>query len=199
MFLHAFVLQYLYTKLRIVHYHSRGINPYTIARFLREVDGIVVSRFSVAKFLEVYQSNGSIERCPGSGRLSSVTWRIKGLVEQQMQKDNKATATQLHQMLLEEDIVISLCSVLRCKTNLGWTFWDNAYCQLIRDDSKVKHLHWTRWHMGEEFNDVIFMDETTVHLENHLRFCCWKEGQRPKPKYKYILYLWNSIKAALYS
>ena len=39
-----------YTKLRIVHYHSRGIKPYSIARLLREDDGIVISRFGVAKF-----------------------------------------------------------------------------------------------------------------------------------------------------
>ena len=59
-----------YTKLRIVHYHSRGIKPYYIAGLLTEDDGIVVSRFGVARFLKVYQSTGSIERCPGSGRLS---------------------------------------------------------------------------------------------------------------------------------
>ena len=49
------------TMLRIIHYHSKGIKPYTIARLLRENDGIVVSRFGVAKFLKVYQSSGSID------------------------------------------------------------------------------------------------------------------------------------------
>ena len=171
-----------YTKLRIVHYHSRGIKPYSIARLLREDDGIVVSRFGVAKFLKVYQSTGSIEKCPGSGRLSSVTWRTKEVVEHQMQEDDETTATQLHQMLFEQDIVISLRTVLRCRTSLGWTFRGSAYCQLIRDENKVKRLHWARQYMEEEFSDVIFTDETTVQLENHRRFCCRKEGQRPKPK-----------------
>ena len=171
-----------YTKLRIVHYHSRDHKPYTIARLLKENDGITVSRFGVAKFLKVYQSTGSIERRPGSGRLSSVTWRIKEMVEQRMQEDDESTATQLHQMLLEHDIVISLRTVLRCRTTLGWTFRGSAYCQLIRDANKVKRLDWARQHTEEEFNDVIFTDETTVQLENHRRFCCRKEGQRPKPK-----------------
>jgi transposase len=171
-----------YTKLRIVHYYSRGHKPYTIAGLLKENDGITVSRFGVAKFLKVYQSTGSIERRSGSGRLSSVTWRIKELVEQRMQEDDESTATQLHQMLLEQDMVISLRTVLRCRTSLGWTFRGSAYCQLIRDANKVKRLHWARQHTEEEFNDVIFTDETTVQLENHRRFCCRKEGQRPKPK-----------------
>ena len=90
-----------YTKLRIVNYHSRGIKPYTIARLLREDDGIV-RKFGVANFLKVYQSTRSIERCPRSGRLSSWTWRIKEVVEQQMQEDDETTATQLHQMLFQQ-------------------------------------------------------------------------------------------------
>ena len=41
-------------KLRIVTLSQQ--RPYTIARLSRENDGIVVSRFGVAKFLKVYQS-----------------------------------------------------------------------------------------------------------------------------------------------
>ena len=120
-----------YTKLRIIHYQSKGFRPYTIAGLMKQNDGIVVSRYGVAQFLKVYQSTGSIERRPGSGRLSSVTWRIKELVEEQMNKDDETTATQLHQMLLELDIVITLRTILRCRTVLGWTFRGSTYCQLI--------------------------------------------------------------------
>ena len=116
------------------------------------------------------------------GRLSSVTWRIKEMVEEQMNKDDETTATQLHQMLLEQDIVISLCTFLRYRTVLGWTFRGSTYCQLIRHENKVKRLRWAQEHTSEEFSDVIFSDETTVQLENHRRFCCCKEGQWPRPK-----------------
>jgi hypothetical protein len=59
-----------------------------------------------------------------------------------MQENDQSTATQLHQMLLEQDIVISLRTVLKCRTSLGWTFRGSAYCQLIQDANKVKQLHW---------------------------------------------------------
>ena len=64
-----------YTKLRIIHYHNKGFRPYTVAGLMKQNDSIVVSiiRYGVAQFLKVYQSTGSIERRPGSGRLSSVT------------------------------------------------------------------------------------------------------------------------------
>ena len=43
-----------YTKLRIVHYQSKGYKPYTIANLMKENDRIVISRYGVAKFLKVY-------------------------------------------------------------------------------------------------------------------------------------------------
>ena len=171
-----------YTKLRIVHYQSKGFKPYTIANLIRENDGIVVTRHGVAKFLKVYAVTGTIERRPGSGRLSSITWKVKELVEAKMNEDDETTATQLHYMLLEEGIAISFRTILRCRTSLGWTFRGSAYCQLIRRANVEKRLQWAQDHESETFNDVIFTDETTVQLENHCRFCCRKEGQRPKPK-----------------
>ena len=171
-----------YTKLRIVHYQSKGYKPYTIANLMKENDGIVISRHGVAKFLKVYQATGSIERRPGSGRMSSITWKIKELVEEKMQDDDETTATQLYRMLQDQGITISLRTVLRCRTILGWTFRGSAYCQLVREENKAKRLLWAQQHTEEAFNDVIFTDETTVQLENHRRFCCRKISERPKPK-----------------
>ena len=47
-----------YTKLRIVHYHSRGHKPYTIARLLKENDGITVSRCATGKPSKILLSQG---------------------------------------------------------------------------------------------------------------------------------------------
>ena len=50
------------------------------------------------KFLKVYDDSGSIQRRPGSGRLSKITSEIRVMVEAQMQKGE---AYQLHRMLTE--------------------------------------------------------------------------------------------------
>ena len=178
--MHMYIVQMVfstYTKLRIVHYQSKGYKPYTIANFMKENDGISASRYGVAKFLKVYQSTGTIGRRAGSGRMSSITWKIKELAEEKMKEDDETTATQLHYMLLDNGITISLRTVLRCRTILGWTFRGSAYCQLIRQVNKEKRLLWAQQHTTEAFDDVIFTDETTVQLENHRRFCCRKEGE----------------------
>ena len=47
-------------------------------------------------------------------------------------------------LLTHHGIQLSLCSILRSQEQLGWTFRGSAYCQLIRDASKVKHLDWAK-------------------------------------------------------
>ena len=170
-----------YVKLRIIHHHLCGLKPYTIAKVLEE-EGIKVCRFGVHKFLVTYRETGSVERRPGSGRLSKVTTHVKELVEEQMQKDDETTAYQLHHLLVENRIQISFKTILRCRTTLGWTFRGSAYCQLIREGNKVKRLHWSEQHKDDDFNDVIWTDEATIQLETHRRFCCRKIGHAPKPK-----------------
>ena len=174
-----------YVKLRIIHHHLHGLRPYTITKVLEE-EGIKVSRFGVHKFLLTYRETGSVQRRPGSGRLSKVTMQVKELVEEQMQKDNETTAYQLHHLLVENGIEILLKTVLRCRTTLGWTFRGSAYCQLIREANKVKCLQWSEEHKDDNFDDAIWTDEATVQLETHRRFCCRKIGQAPKPKPRYV-------------
>jgi Fe2+ or Zn2+ uptake regulation protein len=62
---------------------------------------------------EVYKNTGStMSRC-GSGRMTKVTQRVKELVNQQMEKDDETTATQLHRLMNDTGINISLRTVLR--------------------------------------------------------------------------------------
>lgn len=111
-----------YTKLRILHYVSK---PYTITKLLEKNDGIKVSRFSVAKFIKVYATTGTISWWPGSGRLS------KELVEAKMVDDE--TTTTPASSYVHGEWHRYLKTILRCRTALGWTFHGSSYCQLIRE------------------------------------------------------------------
>ena len=157
-----------------------------------------MSVFGVSKFLKHYKEMGTIARKPGSGRLSKVTSRVKELVEEQMQMDDETTATQLHTLLVSKGINISLKTILRCRKSLGWTFRGSAYCQLIREANKSKRLQWALLNEADDFNDVIWTDESSIQLENHRRFCCRKQGQPPKPKPRYVLYINNYLLCCVY-
>ena len=119
------------------------------------------------RFLLKFEETGSVSRRVGSGRPSKMTAEIKQLVEELMRKDDETTAHQLHHLLSEKGYLISLCTILRCRMTLGWTFRGSAYCQLIRDANKVKRLQWAQEHRGDTFDDVIWTDECTVQMESH--------------------------------
>ena len=100
-----------------------------------------------------------------------------------MQADDEATAVQIRSYLLRHDHrLLSLSTILRGRRELGWTYRGSAYCQLIRQANKEKRLDWARAHLHDDFEDVVWSDETTVQLECHKRFCCRKKGERPCPK-----------------
>ena len=65
---------------------------------------------------------------------------VRHLVEQQMRLDDQTAAHQLHSLLSDNGFSLSLRTILRCRTTLGWTFHGSSYYQLIRDVNKV--LNW---------------------------------------------------------
>ena len=172
----------VYCKQRILYLRSKGFKAPSISKILIEDEGIPVTRVGVHGFLKRFDERGCMMRALGSGRPSKVTLEIKRLVEQQMRLDDETTATQLHSMLVSKGYNLSLKTILRCRTSLGWTFRGSAYCQLIRAENMQKRLEWTLNNQSENFEDVIFTDECTVQMETHRRFCCRKQGEAPRPK-----------------
>ena len=173
-----------YAKQRVLAFHAAGLKAPTIKHKLME-EGITVSRVGVWKFLRLYEMTGYLGKLEGSGRRSKVTDEVKLIVEQQMIVDDETTAYQLHKLLLQKNINISLSTILRCRRELGWTFRGSAYCQLIRNANKVKRLEWARQYLHEAedgFEDVIWSDESSIQMECHKRYCHRKQGCTPKTK-----------------
>ena len=170
-----------YKQQRILVHYACGYKAPTIAKLLLQ-ENLRASRVGIAKFLRKFRETGCIRRRPGTGRPSKISTEVKRIVEEQMRADDETTATQLHRLLQQRGYTLSLRTVLRCRSVLGWTFRGSAYCQLIRDVNKQKRLAWARQHIGDDFLNVIWTDECSVQMESHRRFCCRKRGEAPKPK-----------------
>ena len=110
-----------------------------------------------------------------------------------MRNDDETTATQLQAILASQNMYVSLATIVRNRQDLGWTYRGSAYCQLIRQQNKEKRLDWARTYINDDFNNVIWSDETTVQIETHKRYCYRKEGQKPRPKHPVKVHVWAGI------
>ena len=146
--------------------------------------GLKTTKAGVHRFLKKYKNTGSMRVQPGLGRPSIITPEIQAIVDQEMEKDDETTATQLKQILTQKGYKISLSTVLRCRSKLGWTFKGSRYCQHVRPANKVKRLEWARKCIREKemFDDVVFTDESSIQLETHRRFKFRRIGSQPKLK-----------------
>ena len=111
----------LYAKQRIVAFYLAGFKPPKIHRLLRAED-IRATRVGIWKFLVRYSRTQCLLRKEGSGRPTKITEEVRDIVEHQMQKDDETTACQLHQILAKRSIRMSLATILRCRSELGWTY-----------------------------------------------------------------------------
>ena len=123
-----------------------------------DLRGLAASRRGISKFIAKYGEAGSIGRQTGSRRPSKITAEVKEIVEEQMQTDDETSAHQLHRLLKSCGYNISLCTILRCRTALGWTFRSSSYCQLIHHANKQKRLDWAERCTDLAFNDVVWTD-----------------------------------------
>ncbi len=189
-----------YEKQRILHYYGTGLLPSQILSAMR-VEGIFTCRQTVARFIKRFVARGTISRKEGSGRPSKITDRVLELVEVQMRAEDETTATQLHVLLTSHGVCISLSTILRSRTMLGWTFRGSKYCQLIRHVNKFKRFLWGMRYLPEAlacgFENVIWSDETTVQLESHRRHSYRKKGERatlkPRAKHPTKVHVWAGI------
>ena len=95
--------------------------------------------------------------------------------------------TQLQAKLASLGVYVSLATIVRNRVQLGWTYHGSAYCQLICHQNKEKRLEWVRTYLHDNFDDVIWSDETNVQLETHRCHYYRKLGEktRSKPRAKH--------------
>ena len=171
-----------YAKQRILSLYWKGLKISAIVEYLVLEDGIRVSKQGTRLFLKRYSHYQTIARKPGSGLPPRLSPAVQQLIEAAMRQDDETTATQLQAILAHYQVYVSLATIVRNRRELGWVYRGSAYCQLIRNANKEKRSDFARTYLHDNFDDVIWSDETTVQLETHKRMCYRKEGEKPRPK-----------------
>lgn len=186
-----------HAKISIISLRRQGFGPAAIARALNS-RGLCITKQGVHKFIGHFRRYDTIERKEGSGRNTKFNAEMNKIVEAQMQKDDETTAHQLQRLLEKKGHSLHIRTILRARRQLGWTFVGSKYCQLIRNQNKLKRLHFAFLHQDLAFLEkCVFTDECTLQLESHKRKCYRKDGQKkklkPKPKHPLKVHVWGGI------
>ena len=83
---------------------------------------LTASPRGMRKFHMNYLQTGSIARCPDSGRPSKIMEEVMIIIDEQMSKDDDTIAHLLYRLLVSHGYNISIYTILRCRSSLGWIF-----------------------------------------------------------------------------
>ena len=155
---------------------------------------MTAARKRICRLMRHYCTRGSFSPLPRSGQLTKLTTEVMDVIDSTMQDDDETTAQELVLKLHGLGNSMSKRTVLKGRKRLYWTHHGSAYCQLICDVNKEKHLEWALANQNDDFH---WTDKTTVQLECHRCFCCRKKGQKPryKPRQKQptTVHVWAGI------
>ena len=187
----------MYAWERIRNMIKDGLGTTEILLSLRK-ENIETCRQTIWRLQRHIAMHDTINPLPMSGHPKKLTPHILEQIDNKMNTDDETTAKEL-QKVIENNCGASLSArtLLRGRCSLGWTKRGTAYCQMIRETNKAKRLAWAKQNLGLSFEDVIWTDETSVQLESHCRFHCYKKGQKPRykprPKHPIKVHVWAGI------
>ena len=171
----------------------------TVAEILDALrkEGICTCRQTVWRIQRHIEEYGTIEPLPKSGRPTKLSANALQLIENSMRRDDETTAKELVATLSSNGLSVSTTTALKGRRLMGWTRRGTAYCQLIRAPNRTKRLEWACQNLGATFENVIWSDETSVQMESHRRFHCYKRGSKPRykprPKHPTKVHVWAGI------
>ena len=186
----------MYSRERIKNLLSDGASTSDVVEKLQN-ENVFTCRQTVWRLKRHIDTHGTIKPLAKSGRPTKLTPVVLQHIENTMGRDDETTAKELQSVLASNGTSVCAKTALKGRRLLGWTRRGTAYCQMIREQNRVKRLEWARQNVGSTFEDVIWTDETSVQMESHRRFHCYKKGQKPRykprPKHPIKVHVWAGI------
>ena len=131
----------MYAKIRIISLKESGISNKMIQQILAE-ENVMTTSETIRRFWKRYNFCGSIDCAHSSGRKSKATANVLEIIDSSMTENDETTAKQLQLVLKQQGIDISESSILRFRRKLGWKYCGARYCQVIREQNKLKRYEW---------------------------------------------------------
>ena len=154
---------------------------------------------TVKRYLET-SSTRTLDR-QQSGRPKLLSRDHYVATDNAMDDDNKLTTPRLKKLLLQtfSNLQASERTITRARQELGWVHQTAKYCQMVREANKCIRLEWAQKMISdnEQFDDVVFTDESTFQVEYHARKAYRRIGEprilHQKPKHPAKVHVWTGI------
>jgi len=169
----------MYGRERIRQLSRRSATVSEIVKALRQ-EGILTCHQTVWRMLQHIERHGTIQALDKCRRPTKLGSTVLQTIDDMMQRDDETTAKELVVTLRANGISLSTTTAQKGRRLLEWTRRGTAYCQLFRAPNCAKRLEWARQNLGKSLEDVIWTDETTVQMESHRRFHCYKRRSKPR-------------------
>ena len=127
-----------------------------------------------------------------------VTNEVLDFIDTQYITNDELTANKLKGLIFSKfNLTFSVEKIRRIRKRLGWYATGTKYCQLVREVNKVKRLEFATKNLGENFDNVLWSDESSIQLDwnGKLSFHRWWEPAKlkGKPKHPFKVNVWACI------
>ena len=188
------------TRARVIRLKEEGYTYKRIRERLLE-EGTSVPVKSLYLLVAKYKRTKSVLDMPRAAILKILRDEHYREIDKALSENDEMTSRQLRTMLIRKwpNLSMSISTVERARRELGWVVTTPKYCQLIREQNKQKRLEWCQKMIdtNEQFNDVMFTDESSVQLETHRKRCYRKKRTprklKPRPKHPLKVHIWGGI------
>ena len=167
------------TRQRVITLWKSGLKLHAIQKRFKQ-EGKTVSTYSLYKLIKKHSMHGKISDIKWQSRPSVLKTVRYEFIDKCMLENDELTAKALYTKLLKNFPMLSLSieTVQRTRSKLGWISTTPKYCQLIREINEEKRLRWCNSiDSNDKFEDVIWSDECSVQLNSHSLRCYRKKGQ----------------------
>lgn len=188
------------TRKKVIQLKEKGHTYKEIQHCL--LKGVKVTIKMLYLLVAKYRQMRSVADKPRVPRKKLLNEHHYHFIDEQLVVNDELMTRALRQLLQARfsDLgAVSLRTVGRARQQLGWVVTSPKYCQMIRDANKEKRLDWCRKMIEdkEQFDDVIFSDESYIQLETH-RKRCYRQKKAPRklkpcPKHPPKVHVWAGI------
>ena len=185
--------------MRLITLHKMGHKNSGIVKVFKN-EGIIISISGVRKILKKYKTHGRILDFQKTGRKTKTSTEVWDYIDEIYVQNDELTAVDVQKkLIIKFGLHLSIPSIKRLRKKLGWRKTGPRYCQAIRPINCVKRLEFAELSLenDETFDDVVFTDESSIHIKRHSNIAFRKKGMpgklKPKVKHPYKVHVWGGI------